>query len=141
MNKPEFIVIHHSLTKDQKVVDWQAIRRYHILTLGWRDVGYHYGIELVNDIPEILLGRFERESGAHTRQQGMNSRSIGIMICGNFDKAPPPDLVWVKALRLVRDVQARYQIGSDNVKGHNHFADYKTCPGKQFDMDKFREEL
>lgn len=140
MNQPEWIIIHHSLTRDQQVVDWQAIRNYH-LSLGWRDVGYHYGIEMVNGTPEILLGRFETQRGAHTRQRGMNSRSIGIMICGNFDLAPPPVTMWPKAIRLVRDIQFRYDIGKEFVVGHNHFADYKSCPGKKFNMEKFRDEL
>jgi N-acetyl-anhydromuramyl-L-alanine amidase AmpD len=140
MNKPEYIIMHHSLTKDQKVVDWQAIRRYH-KGLGWRDVGYHYGIELVNNEPEILLGRYPYESGAHCRQNGMNRRSIGVMICGNFDLDPPESKVWIKALELVRYLQYEHGIKSHNVVGHSTWADYKSCPGKKFDMEKFRNEL
>ena len=140
MNKPEWIILHHSFTTDQKTVDWQAIRRYHI-SLGWRDVGYHYGIELINDIPEILVGRYEYEPGAHCKQQSMNTKSLGVMICGNFDLAPPPQAVWIKAVEFVRFLKWKYDIPLSNIQGHNYFASYKTCPGSKFDVGKFKAEL
>jgi hypothetical protein len=140
MNKPEYIIIHHSLTKDRKVVDWQAIRKYH-MDKGWNNVGYHYGIELVNEIPEILIGRFENQAGAHCKQQGMNRKSLGVMICGNFDEEHPIESVWIRALQLVRFLKFDYEISSSKIVGHNYFADYKSCPGTKFDMDKFRDEL
>lgn len=161
---PDAIIIHHSLTPDGATVSWQAIRTYHTsyrrngkivtpeaardmmargLTVEkpWRAIGYHFGIELVNNRYEILGGRSMTEPGAHCLDRGMNSHSLGICLVGNFDLAPPPQLQWDGAVDLVRSLMDIWKIKAERVFGHNEMAAYKSCPGKRFDMNRFRQNL
>ena len=144
MSKRDSIIIHHSATKDTGTVSWGAIRKYHVETCGWRDIGYNYGIELVGDDYEILVGRFEDEIGAHTK--GWNQRSIGICMVGDFDTSPPPIKQINLTVELVQYLMRTYDIKAYGVKGHRE-ADrrgvypQKSCPGKLFDMEKFRERI
>ncbi len=162
--KPQYLILHHSKTKDQQVVDWQAIRRYHKgwayngkiidheeareLTLKgkkvkrpWTDIGYHYGIEMVRGEFEVLVGRFANKSGAHCYQERMNHKSLGILLMGDFDNHVPDIEQWGLAVDLCASLCAVHGIPVENVKGHRDFATYKSCPGHSFDMDKFREQV
>ena len=100
MNTWTHIIIHHSLTEDGQTVNWQAIRRYHIVDLGWADIGYHYGIEWIHRGYEILVGRPLSMDGAHTL--GMNDKAIGICVVGNYDVQYPMAAMIVKLVPLVR---------------------------------------
>lgn len=128
------IVIHHSLTKDSETVSWGAIRRYHMETLGWSDIGYHAGVELVRNDYEVLMGRMWDEAGAHTR--GQNHDSLGICFIGNYDLEKPPEKMLVEGGKLIALWMKLFDILLEEIYTHHHFADYKTCPGTQFDMDE-----
>ncbi|MCX8129790.1 MAG: peptidoglycan recognition protein family protein [Clostridia bacterium] len=134
-NNPKSIIIHHSLTKDGKVVDWTAITKYHIEHNGWSNNGYHWGIERVGDKWVIQKGRAENVQGAHTKEQGMNVKSIGICVVGNYDIDDLPKQAFDLLVSLIKDINKRYK-KSFPIESHNKYAKYKTCPGKKFPLKK-----
>jgi len=148
---PQYICIHHSLTKDGQVVDWEAIRKYHREVNGWSEIGYHYGVERVGNRLSLQVGRSEAQPGAHTREMHMNGKSLGICVVGNFDLAPPG----LEVLRFLADIVKRkiaeYGIPVQSVLGHREVGamagfdwkkgQYKSCPGKYFPMDTLRAML
>ncbi len=139
--RPTKVIIHHSLTKDSGTVSWSAIRRYHMQELGWDDIGYHYGIELVGDHYEVLVGRPENVQGAHCKQCGRNHDSLGICFIGNFDIESPSDEMLSRAVSVFSPIITRLGIDFSQIFTHNHFASYKTCPGTLFPMIRFKEAL
>jgi N-acetylmuramoyl-L-alanine amidase len=113
-----------------------AIRHYHMVNLGWRAIGYHYGVELVNGHYEILKGRMDDETGAHCRQHQMNRKSLGICMVGNYDETVP-DIVQIhKLTMLTRSLMHIHNIPVERVHPHSLHAP-KTCPGKLFPWDDF----
>ena len=136
----DYIIIHHSLTKDQHTVDWQAIRRYHTEILGWSDIGYHYGIEKVNNHLECMIGRPIYMQGAHCK--GHNWNSIGVCVVGNWDKerCPHRTLEMLAARIIIPLLLTKRSPRNfiDNIVGHHFFNHDKTCPGKLFSMGELR---
>lgn len=132
------IILHHSLTADGKTVSCQAIRKYHTQEKGWKDIGYHFVIELVNDEYEILMGRPLDQEGAHC--QGMNSVGLGICFVGNFDEQEVPEAQWKRGVILVRGLVHLLNIPVENIRGHHDHSE-KSCPGKKFPVGRFRQEV
>ena len=136
--RPTRIILHCSATKDSGTVSWQAIRRFHMAN-GWNGVGYHAGIELINDQYEVMIGRLWDRPGAHT--SGENHDSLGVCFVGDFEADPPPLAQWQVGVQFIRSLCWVFGIGHDRVFGHREFTDRKTCPGTRFDLDLFRQQL
>lgn len=151
MVEKKYIILHHSLTADGSTVSWDAIRRYHVQERGWDDVGYHFGIEQIGDRYEILVGRMLTETGAHCKELAMNVVGLGICLVGNFDDAPPSGAQLVVLRKLVKSLQEVFGIQTSHVLGHREIGklsgfdwtagQYKSCPGRQFDLNAFRSRL
>lgn len=131
--KPTGIIIHHSLTKDGKTVDWDAIKRYHMTVNKWADIGYHVGVERINGVLTSLTGRPINMTGAHCL--GHND-TIGICIVGNFDLAPPDDDLLRYAANLTAGYLRMFDLPFDSIHRHHDYA-AKSCPGKLFPWNKF----
>ena len=126
------IMIHHSLTKDSNTVSWNAIRKYH-LGQGWLDIGYHFGLELVGDEYEALIGRPLNWEGSHCKEGGMNHKAIGICCVGNYDLVTPESkMLDTLVTRLILPLMRAFKIPSKNIVFHREFATYKSCPGILF---------
>ena len=132
-----YIIIHHSLTKDGITVSWDDIDRYHTVEKGWIDIGYHYGIELIDKDYQVLAGRPLGTQGAHCKENGMNAMSIGICFVGNYDKEDVPDAMYDVGIKHIAGLCYSLRIDPMNIFPHSDYAD-KTCPGIRFDMDRLR---
>lgn len=136
------ILIHHSLTEDNKTVSWDAIREYHTKTQGWADIGYHFGMEMgPNNKYLILGGRPLNRTGAHCKEGGMNGKAIGFCFVGNYDLSDPPVPMLVQGAEFILGLMDAFSIPRARVQAHRDYATYKSCPGTKFDMDIFRDLL
>jgi hypothetical protein len=159
------VIIHHSLTKDGKVVDEKAITRYHtswrtngnIITSQkaadmkkidpdvkiespWIDCGYHFIIEEVieKEVPQIIVWvcRPLDTPGAHCSQRDRNRTHIGLCFVGNYDNEVPSNIKLQVGAAVVKGLMNRFKFGLLDIEPHRMHAP-KTCPGTQFDIDKF----
>lgn len=133
------IVIHHSLTKDGDTVSWGAIQDYHTITLGWNDIGYHAGVELINGRYYALVGRDINVRAAAVKEQDMNGKALHVCCVGNYDLIPPPQaMLAVLIERILKPWMDSFEIPVFNIMAHHDFAPYKSCPGTQFNMIALR---
>ncbi|MDH7577593.1 MAG: N-acetylmuramoyl-L-alanine amidase [Bacillota bacterium] len=129
------IIIHHTGAEEK---DAAQVRRYH-LSLGWRDVGYHYVIERDG---RVVPGRSLELPGAHCRAEGMNFKGIGIACIGNFENHPPLPLQLEALTALIRSLRQDYGIAPEKVLGHREVPGAATlCPGRFFTKDQIRALL
>lgn len=125
-------VIHHSLTPKALPADQaersfnnsHKTRKFPISSKGWY-IGYHY---VIYGNGELRQYREDHEIGAHTSEQQMNYKSIGICLSGNFDmELPNPEQI-----ETLKQLMKRLKIKTAHP--HRHFAP-KSCYGRNLPDD------
>ncbi|MDA3839891.1 MAG: peptidoglycan recognition family protein [Patescibacteria group bacterium] len=141
MEKPKYIMIHHSAVSYNKNSDqFEANNRVHkgrwglVSSLGYY-LGYNYEIAKNG---RIRQARKDGEKTVACYQGDMNSgQCIHICLDGNFDIEKPAS-TQVFALRdLLKKLVQQYQINKNNIIFHRDFAS-KSCPGKNMDINFIR---
>ena len=142
----QYIILHHSWSTDSKITsDWEGIKRYHTEELGWKDIGYHFGLEYVQNILVLRFGRSLEEVGAHCL--GFNKIGIGICLIGNYDIQIPTTEQLSALHELCKILMQLYAISPKHIIGHRESygllgkEQQKTCPGILFPMNDFREKI
>lgn len=134
MRKINEIIVHCTCTFSDQKVTIEILRQWH-KKRGFKDVGYHYLIDIEGN---ILTGRPVEQVGAHCTDH--NAHSIGVAYAGGLgDDAKPANTLSEKQkaalVQLLRELKERYPDAS--IHGHSEFAN-KACPC--FDVQQFVEE-
>ncbi|GAA4917046.1 peptidoglycan recognition protein [Streptomyces coeruleoprunus] len=96
--------VHHSATGNnytcaQASSVLRSIYRYHVRSMGWRDIGYNFAIDKCGNIYEGRAGGVARPvQGAHTL--GFNTNTTGIAVLGSFGTGTPPAAAVTAVARL-----------------------------------------
>jgi N-acetylmuramoyl-L-alanine amidase len=126
MRKINKLIVHCSATPEGKDVKTETIRDWHVNDNHWKDIGYHYVIELDGSVHK---GRSENVIGAHC--SGQNANSIGVCYVGGVakdGKTPKDtrtDAQKQSLFKLLKELKAKYP--NATIHGHREFA-AKACP-------------
>ena len=142
------IIIHHSA---QNKGNMAMIDKYHREVNGWDGVGYNFvignGSKSRDGQVEVTFRWNKQIAGAHcggTPNNRANESGIGICLIGDFTRTGPTYRQKLALTKLVRFLQKRYKISARNIYGHAETPGYtrkSVCPGRYFDMAKFKRSL
>ncbi|MFD9006283.1 N-acetylmuramoyl-L-alanine amidase [Streptomyces sp. NPDC059582] len=77
----------------------RSIYRYHVKSMGWRDIGYNFLVDKCGNIYEGRAGGVTKAvRGAHTL--GFNTNSMGIAVLGTFGSTKPSSAAVTAIARL-----------------------------------------
>ena len=126
MRKINEIIVHCTATPEGKDVKASDIRRFHVEGKGWRDIGYHYVVDLDG---RVEPGRDESIAGAHCK--GHNRNSIGVAYVGGVakdGKTPMDTRTEVQKRSLIELLKSLLEkFPGAKIYSHREFAN-KACP-------------
>ncbi len=143
------IVIHHSASDSGSLRDIDQWHRGQ----GWEGCGYHFvignGTRSGDGEIEVSPRWRQQLTGAHTRLYGQpsspegnyyNEHGIGVVLIGNFDKAPPTPAQMNALIQLVSCLSGSCSIHPSRVYTHGELK-ATDCPGQHFSKPQLRRKL
>lgn len=125
MRKINKIILHCSATPEGRSHSLDDFRRWHVDGNGWKDVGYHFIIDIDGS---IYAARSLNQAGAHTI--GHNTDSIGVCYVGGVDADMKPKDTRTDAQKESLDqllTYLSYRFDA-SISGHNDYTNAKACP-------------
>ncbi len=130
-------VVHHTATR-ASLDPWEAAI-YHVNTLEWPGIAYHYFI-----VPGGTIYQTNKLETVSYHAGNSNTKSIGVALAGNFwsgDGVGRPSLAQERSLRWLHNVHLPAVLGrSIPLLGHKEVPGAQTaCPGDLWDWHKLDE--
>lgn len=129
----ELIVIHHAAMA--ATTSRADIHDLH-LSNGWAGIGYH---KVILADGTVEAGRPATAIGAHA--YGANTRSIGIVLVGNFEEQLPTSDQLAALVQVTRELMKQYKIPLEKVLPHREATKGTLCPGTRFPWEEFKQRL
>lgn len=121
------LTIHHTVTPTDFPVE--AIAGYHVQTLGWPGIGYHFVITYDGTIYQT---NYLKTVSYHS--YGDNDFSVGIALMGDFTNVPPSAEQILATAELVEHLGVGLPVWPLDVAGHKNMPNSQTaCPGETWD--------
>lgn len=126
----EYLVVHHCATPNAQVDQrteqehMQFLQDYHQQTLGWCDIGYHYGVGKEGTVFE---GSPVENEGRH--EPSVNANSLGVVFHGDYGSRRLSNGQWEAGIQLLAYLCQTFGVSPANIQGHRDFT-ATECPGQ-----------
>ena len=146
MLKIEYCILHHSAEKTSRFTDEQhylSVKNTTIARYGSKfELVYHYFISpggiIYNGQPE---GQVCPHCGVDIGEGPVNNwNALGICCAGNFETEVMPTIQYKTLVKLMKDINVKYQIPKCSIYRHSNVAN-TACPGKHFPFDSILDEV
>jgi len=131
----EYVVIHHTAGRQDGTVN--DICKVHFGEHQWSTIGYHYFVAADGTVYQL---KPDGEVAPHSFHY--NNNAVAICCSGNFNDYPMPEPQYRALLKLTRQLLSKYKLTEKDVLRHCDLKGNQTeCPGRNFDLTTFREDL
>lgn len=134
-------IVHHTGSPDDPhTMQADQVIDYHVRIKHWKDAGYNFLFEMIDDIPVGIFLRPLTTNGSHAR--GWNTTAVGCVFQGNFMTAPPPKVLIDMAVEDVFRpiIVGLLGIAPDRIRPHRDVG-RTECPGSQFPITLITDQL